>query len=101
MKKFTPFLFIVSIIAIVAFAISQINQSEQHHYSETWSAFVYTHGYNSGRYQKTDDFSDYQQCKTFAQQQSADQGDVVWQCGLNCRFDSSRQGFQCETMKNH
>ncbi|WP_394204587.1 hypothetical protein [Shewanella waksmanii] len=101
MKKFAPLLFILGVVAILAVVITSINHSEKSVQPASWSAFIYTHGYNSGRYDKKDDFADYQQCKAYAEQQSALKGDVAWQCGLNCRFNNSRQGFQCETMKNH
>ncbi len=66
---------------------------------DSWSAFVYANGYNSGAYKKTDNFKDYTSCEKFAKQQAHELGEVVWECGLNCWFDSSRQGFQCAKMK--
>lgn len=101
MNKYQPILFIIVLFSILVGAIAWINQAQQSKGPETWSAFVYTHGYNSGRYKKTDDFEDYLSCKAFAQQQADQLGNPVWECGLRCRFDSSRQGYQCDTMKNH
>nr|WP_110455737.1 hypothetical protein [Shewanella algidipiscicola] len=97
MQKHLPLLVIILLFSAAAASLIWINQTQQTSGPETWSAFIYTQGFNSGRYQKQDDFEDYPSCKIFAEQQA--QGDVVWECGLRCRFDSSRQGFQCETMR--
>ncbi|MGS0674939.1 hypothetical protein [Shewanella sp. 0m-4] len=99
MQKFTPILFVIILFAGLAAAIFSINQSETSE-SETWSAFIYKNGYNSGKYDKKDDFDSYPSCKAYAQQASDKLGGVAWECGLNCRFDSMRQGFHCETMTN-
>ncbi|MCZ4337166.1 hypothetical protein [Shewanella colwelliana] len=101
MQKFMPILFVALLFSVVGAVIIWINQGQQRDEPETWSAFVYANGYNSGRYKKTDDFDDYVSCKTFATEQAQQLGNVVWECGLRCRFDASRQGFQCETMQNH
>ncbi|QYJ86541.1 hypothetical protein K0I73_01945 [Shewanella mesophila] len=101
MKNYQPILFVIVLLLIVSAAIVSINQDQKTQEPETWSAFVYAHGYNSGRYKKTDDFDDYPSCKLFAEQQASELGNVVWECGLRCRFDSSRQGYQCETMQNN
>ncbi|ASJ95475.1 hypothetical protein [Shewanella marisflavi] len=101
MENRTPILFVFILFALLAGVIYWITAEETQQQPETWSAFVYAHGYNSGRYKKTDDFDDYESCKTFAIEQSKTLGDVLWECGLRCRFDNSRQGFQCDAMQNH
>ena len=100
MQNRSALLFVVIIFSLLAGALYWITAEETQQTPETWSAFVYAHGYNSGRYKKTDDFEDYESCKAFATEQAKALGDVLWECGLRCRFDNSRQGFQCETMKN-
>lgn len=99
MQKHLPLLVSILLFSAAAASLIGINQTQQDSGPETWSAFVYSQGFNSGHYQKQDDFNDYPSCKAFAIQQAKAQGDVVWECGLRCRFDSSRQGFQCETMR--
>ena len=94
-------LFVFTLFALLAGVIYWITAEEAQQQPETWSAFVYANGYNSGRYKKTDDFDNYDNCKIFAVKQSKALGGVLWECGLRCRFDNSRQGFQCETMQNH
>ncbi len=98
--KYLPYLITAALFLSASFFLQKINQ-QANKQPDTWSAFVYTNGYNAGTYEKTDDFEDYASCKMFAEQQSLEFGNVAWQCGLNCWFDSSRQGFQCAKMKNH
>ncbi|MEZ9595764.1 hypothetical protein AB4298_14110 [Shewanella sp. 10N.261.52.F9] len=100
MQKFSPVLFVSLLFVGLAAAIYSIQQSETSSGPETWSAFIYKNGYNSGKYEMKHDFTDYPSCKTYAQQESAKFDGVTWECGLNCRFDSMRQGFHCETMVN-
>ncbi len=99
--KYLPFFFTAILFLTVSFAVQKINLQQKNTVPDTWSAFVYVNGYNAGSYDKTDDFKDYSSCKAYAQQQSQELGNVVWQCGLNCWFDSNHQGFQCAKMKNH
>ncbi|MCG9713058.1 hypothetical protein L1D32_16545 [Shewanella insulae] len=102
MQNRSSLLFVIILFSLLAGALYWIALEEETQQApETWSAFVYAHGYNSGRYKKTDDFEDYESCKAFATEQAKELGDVLWECGLRCRFDNSRQGFQCETMQNH
>ncbi|MCG9695520.1 hypothetical protein [Shewanella sp. Isolate11] len=101
MKKYLPLVFTLLLFVAAGLALFSINQQQASDQPETWSAFVYANGYASGAYKKTDDFNDYPSCKAFAEQQAHELGDVVWECGLSCWFDSSRQGFQCETMQNN
>ena len=100
MQKFIPVLFVVLLFTGLAAAIFSINQSERSPGPETWSAFIYKNGYNSGKYDKKDDFDSYPSCKAYASQASEKLAGVAWECGLNCGFDSMRQGFHCETMTN-
>lgn len=100
MQKLAPILFVVLLFIGLGAAIYHINQTEVSSHPESWSAFIYKGGYSSGNYHKQDDFDDYPSCKTYAENESSKLNDVAWECGLNCRFDSMRQGFHCETMKN-
>ncbi|MGS0682553.1 hypothetical protein ACVBIL_15495 [Shewanella sp. 125m-7] len=100
MKKLAPVLFVALLFIGLTAAIFSINQSEAPSGPETWSAFIYKNGYNSGKYDKKDDFDSYPSCKAYAQQASEKLGGVAWECGLSCRFDSMRQGFHCDTMSN-
>lgn len=100
MQKLVPIIFVVLLFSGLGGAIYYINQTEKSAKPESWSAFIYKNGYNSGRYDKKDGFDSYPNCKAYAQQQSAKLEDAAWECGLNCRFDSMRQGFHCETMEN-
>lgn len=100
MKNSLPIIFVVTLFMTLGLTLYLINQSEASDEPETWSSFVYTNGYNSGRYKKVDDFEDYPSCRGYSLEKSAENGQAPWECGLRCRFDSSRQGFQCETMEN-
>lgn len=100
MQKFAPVILVIAIFSALVWAIVSINESEQSSSYETWSSFVYKSGYNSGGYDKKDNFDDYSSCKAFSQQQSKKLNNATWECGLNCTFDSMRQGFHCETMTN-
>ncbi|MBW8182779.1 hypothetical protein [Shewanella nanhaiensis] len=84
-------------LGVTLYLIGPTNQKEQ---PESWSSFVYTQGYESGRYKKLDDFNDYTSCRAYSIETSAKFEQAPWECGLRCRFDSSRQGFQCEAMEN-
>ncbi|MPY25929.1 hypothetical protein FM037_02110 [Shewanella psychropiezotolerans] len=98
--KNAPAIILVTLIFIaLGTSLYLINSSEKSHSPETWSSFVYTNGYNSGRYKKQDDFISYETCREHAVETSVRFDNAPWECGLRCRFDSSRQGFQCETMK--
>ncbi|GIU50839.1 hypothetical protein TUM4249_13090 [Shewanella sp. KT0246] len=77
-----------------------INLSNQHKGPEIWSSFVYKNGYNSAAYEMETDFTSYESCKVHAQSISAQYNNAPWQCGSQCRFDSMRQGFECESMVN-
>ena len=90
---------LVLLITVVA-AVVMINQSNQHKGPEVWSSFVYKNGYNSAAYEMDTDFTDYPSCKEHAQTVSAKYDNAPWQCGSQCRFDSMRQGFECESMLN-
>ncbi|WP_064791283.1 hypothetical protein [Shewanella woodyi] len=90
-------LVIFLVLGITLYLISPANQKEQ---PESWSSFVYTQGYESGRYKKLDDFNDYASCRAYSIETSEKFEQAPWECGLRCRFDSSRQGFQCEAMEN-
>lgn len=98
MKPAMPF--IVAIIIFTGFgtALYGISQSEQTKTAEVWSAFIYNNGFNSGRYQKEDGFQSFKQCKAYAESAESNPNGANWECGLNCGFDSRRQGFQCDTM---
>lgn len=100
MQKITPVIFVILLFTGLVWTIFNINQTEQSNSYATWSSFIYKNGYNSGKYEKTDDFDDYPSCKVFSEQQSKQLNNVVWECGLNCSFDSMRQGFHCEKMTN-
>jgi len=100
MKNSLPIIFVISLFMTLGVTIYLINQSEASDEPETWSSFVYTNGYNSGRYKKVDDFEDYPSCRAYSLEKSVEHDQAPWECGLRCRFDSSRQGFQCETMEN-
>ncbi|MCL1050103.1 hypothetical protein L2755_10755 [Shewanella abyssi] len=100
MQKLAPVIFVILLFTGLTWTIVSINQSEQTSSYETWSSFIYKGGYNSSRYEKTDDFDDYPSCKAFSEQQSKRLNNVVWECGLNCSFDSMRQGYHCKTMTN-
>lgn len=100
MKNASSIIFVVLIFTILAATLYLITDSEKSPSPETWSSFVYTNGYNSGRYKKVDDFESYQACREFSLEKSFQFENVPWECGLRCRFDSSRQGFQCETMES-
>ncbi|ABZ78351.1 conserved hypothetical protein [Shewanella halifaxensis HAW-EB4] len=100
MQKLAPVFFVIILFVGLAAAIFRITPSEISSEPETWSAFIYKNGYNSGKYEKKDDFDSYPSCKAYAEQESDKLQGVAWECGLNCGFDSMRQGFHCETMTN-
>lgn len=100
MQKLTPIIFVALLFTALAAAIFTINHDEKNSQPESWSAFIYKNGYNSGRYDMKDGFDSYPSCKAYAQQASDKLNGVAWECGLNCGFDSMRQGFHCETMTN-
>ncbi|MBR9728542.1 hypothetical protein G3R48_11200 [Shewanella intestini] len=91
----------VGLLIAVIVAVVTINHSHEKKSPENWTAFVYKNGYESAAYEMKTGFNDYQSCKAFSQTLSYKFGEVPWQCGLRCRFDSMRQGYQCETMENH
>ncbi|MCL1045326.1 hypothetical protein Q4601_16065 [Shewanella sp. 1_MG-2023] len=90
---------LILLIAVIT-AVIMINQSNQHKGPAVWSSFVYKNGYTSAAYEMDTDFTDYQSCKVHAQTVSAKYDNAPWQCGSQCRFDSMRQGFECESMMN-
>ncbi|MGB2519964.1 hypothetical protein [Shewanella algae] len=99
--KFSPSLLItLGLFTALGIVLVAINQDSKPKGPETWSAFIYTHGFDSGRYIKEDDFGDYASCKAFAIEKSQAAEGAPWECGSYCRFDSRRQGFQCEQMRN-
>ncbi|MGL5359947.1 MAG: hypothetical protein ACRDBI_09580 [Shewanella sp.] len=67
---------------------------------QTWSSFIYTHGYQSGKYKKTDNFNSYNSCRDATLAQSAFYDNAPWECGQGCQFDSRSQGFHCAAMQN-
>lgn len=92
-------------IAIVLFmlftlVVVGIYRSEHKNEVERWTAFIYTHGFDSGQYRKIDDLTNYSECKTHAETLSAQFDHAPWECGRLCRFDNQRQGYQCQLMKN-
>ncbi|MEZ9237228.1 MULTISPECIES: hypothetical protein [Shewanella] len=91
---------IIGLLIAVITSVVMINQSNQHKGPEVWSSFVYKNGYDSAAYEMDTDFVDYPSCKAHAQTVSAEYNNAPWQCGLYCRFDSMRQGFECESMLN-
>lgn len=99
--KYLPFVFTAFLFISAGYVLKVIDIQQSSDTPDTWSAFVYSSGYNAGIYDKTDNFTDYSSCKAFAEQQSTTLGNIAWQCGLNCWFDSSHQGYQCAKMKNH
>lgn len=101
MKNTTSIIFVVLIFIALGSTLYLITDSEKSQSPETWSSFVYSNGYQSGRYKKEDDFESYQACRAFSLEQSVQFDNAPWECGLRCRFDSSRQGFQCEAMESH
>ena len=92
--------FVLILLTCFASAIWFISPKDKQNQPETWSAFIYTHGYDSGKYKKTDHFNNYDSCKDFAREQSSFYDDVPWECGSNCAFDTRKQGFQCQEMRN-
>ncbi len=92
--------FILILFTCVVSAIWFISPSDKNTGPKTWSAFIYNHGYDSGKYKKTDNFGSYETCRDFAREQSAFYDDVPWECGSMCQFDTRKQGFQCKEMKN-
>ncbi|WP_076543182.1 hypothetical protein [Shewanella sp. UCD-KL21] len=91
---------ILSLLLATVSALTYITKSNQSHSPETWTSFVYKNGYESASYLMQDGFNDYASCKIYSQDMSATYSSAPWQCGLNCRFDSMRQGFECESMIN-
>ena len=51
------------ILGITLYLVSPPKSAEE---VKTWSSFVYPAGYESGRYKKVDNFSDYASCKTYS-----------------------------------
>ncbi|ABM23471.1 MULTISPECIES: hypothetical protein [Shewanella] len=92
--------FILILFTCFASAIWFISPDSKDDHHQTWSSFIYTHGYDSGKYKKTDNFDHYDACRDFARVQSSLYDNVPWECGLNCEFDPRKQGFQCKKMKN-
>lgn len=93
------------IISLVLFsslaaAIYFINASEQDARPESWSSFIYTGDYGSGRYQKQDGFPNLETCRNYSNDKENNANSSPWECGLHCEFDSRRQGFECQTMEN-
>ncbi len=55
--KFSPSLLItLGLFTALGIVLVAINQDAKPKGPETWSAFIYTHGFDSGRYIKEDDF---------------------------------------------
>ncbi|QVK24199.1 hypothetical protein KHX94_06415 [Shewanella dokdonensis] len=78
-----------------------ISRSSSSTIPEGWTAFVYHHGFGSANYLKKEGFATYQQCREYAVAQSTKYENAPWECGGGCRFDSRRQGYVCEEMRNH
>ncbi|MCL1065768.1 hypothetical protein L2735_02965 [Shewanella olleyana] len=91
---------IIGLLIAVITSVVMINLSNQHEGPVIWNSFVYKNGYNSAKYEMETDFTDYESCKAHAQTVSAKYNNAPWQCGSKCRFDSMRQGFECESMVN-
>ena len=100
-RSWLPIIFTLALFAIAAWVISAINTDENRQTPIGWTAFIYHHGFSSANYLKQEQLSDYQQCKRFAKQQSAAHNNAPWQCGEDCRFDASKQGYVCKQMRNH
>lgn len=100
-SNYPAIIFVVLLVLAAIFAVISINKQHQQSSPETWTAFVYKNGYESAKYQMQQGFTEYFACKEFALSESAKFDNAPWQCGLRCRFDSMRQGYQCETMENH
>ncbi len=100
MKNSLPIIFVITLFTCLGVTLYLINQSEASDEPQTWSSFVYTNGYNSGRYKKVDDFEDYPSCRAYSLEKSTEYNHAPWECGLGCRFDSTRQGYQCKKMEN-
>ncbi|MDF0534733.1 hypothetical protein KDN34_02085 [Shewanella yunxiaonensis] len=101
MKLSAPIILTIALFAAFASAIFWINQNSQETIPDTWTAFVYHHGFGSANYLKKEGFTSYQQCREYATTQSAKYENSPWECGGGCRFDSRRQGYVCEEMRNH
>ena len=92
--------FVLILFSCFISAIWFISSSEKDTRPETWSSFIYTHGFDSGKYKKTDNFDSYETCRDFSKEQSLLFDAAPWECGLKCDFDSRKQGFQCLEMRN-
>lgn len=92
--------FVLILFTCVAGAIWFISPEDTKDREQSWSAYIYTHGYDSGKYQKTDNFGDYETCRDFAREQSQLHNNVPWECGLLCDFNNQKQGFQCKEMRS-
>lgn len=91
---------ILSLVLATVSAVTYINKANESDSTETWTSFVYKNGYESASYVMQDGFNDYESCKVYSQEMSATYSSAPWQCGSQCRFDSMRQGFECESMIN-
>ncbi|WP_144213062.1 hypothetical protein [Shewanella donghaensis] len=91
---------ILSLVLATVSAVAYINKANESHTPETWTSFVYKNGYESASYLRQDGFDDYASCKVYSQDMSDTYNSAPWQCGSKCRFDSMRQGFECESMVN-
>lgn len=96
-----PIIFTLALFATTSWVLTTIASDEQHQTPTRWTAFIYHHGFGSANYIKKAQISDYQQCKTYAKQQSTAHTNAPWQCGEDCRFDASKQGYVCKQMRNH
>lgn len=101
MKLSVPVIFTCCLLITVSAVVFWINRNSQPTIPNDWTAFVYHHGFGSANYLKKEGFTDYQQCRDYARTQSAKYENAPWECGGGCRFDSRRQGYVCEDMRNH
>lgn len=92
--------FVLILLTCFASAIWVVSHHNKKNQPETWTSFVYYHGYDSEKYKKNDNFNSYESCKSFAKEQSSFYDNVPWECGLMCVFDTRKQGFQCQEMRN-
>ncbi|MCL1075868.1 hypothetical protein [Shewanella dokdonensis] len=101
MKVSVPIVFTCCLLVAVAATVFWISRSSSSTIPEGWTAFVYHHGFGSANYLKKEGFATYQQCREYAVAQSTKYENAPWECGGGCRFDSRRQGYVCEEMRNH
>ncbi|MFQ6371570.1 hypothetical protein [Shewanella sp. YIC-542] len=101
MKLSMPVIFTLCLFGAALVAVLWINDSSPKNVTSNWTAFIYHHGFGSANYLKQEDFSDYASCRQYAMAQSQQYDNAPWECGKGCRFDSRRQGYMCDEMRNH